>query len=338
MNLCEPKEESKIYKIQYLDEISKLLEERMDAAQKARAVYCRELFTDAPKYRKKVAQILGWPLTGYEKTPIGEADVRQLGKEGNHTVYRLQIEVLPGLKLTGLFFESENRKRPLIIAQHGGMGTPERTCGFYGTTYNYNHMAERILQYDCSVFAPQLLLWDTEEYGVEFDRASVDAQLKAVGSSITAIEVYGIMRSLDYFESRGYGSFGMVGLSYGGFFTLYTAALDTRIQSAIVSCYFNRSVNRKEKQDWQWFEHEFSFGDAELACLVYPRRLYIQAGIRDELLPVDGAKAEYNRLIELCEPVGTDWLSFLAFDGTHQFCKDDSYIKQMVEDLLNSGD
>ena len=140
---------------------------------------------------------------------------------------------------TGLFFQKDEKKRPLVIVQHGGLGTPEFISNFYDDTANYNHMLERVVQYDVHAFAPQLLIWSQEEYQLPFNRQEIDARLKRVGSSVTAVEVYGIMRILDWFEAQDYvKNFGMVGLSYGGFYTLTTTALEPRIQSA-VSCSYH---------------------------------------------------------------------------------------------------
>ena len=146
---------------------------------------------------------------------------------------------------------------------------------FYGKTYNYNNLTERVLEYDVDMFVPQLLLWSVENYGTEYDRENIDARLKSVGSSVTAVEVYSLIRVMDYFEAKdNIKYFGMIGLSYGGFYTLYTAALDTRIKSAISCAFFNdRSVY--SRSDWTWWNSCEKFGDAEVACLISPRRLCI---------------------------------------------------------------
>lgn len=108
--------------------------------------------------------------------------------------------------MTGLFFKVDGEeKKPLVIAQHGGQGTPELISGVYGKTDIYNDMLQRIRENGVHVFAPQLLLW-SDDYNVEFDRKAIDARLKRVGSSITAVEIYRIIRILDYFEAQKYVS------------------------------------------------------------------------------------------------------------------------------------
>ena len=51
---------------------------------------------------------------------------------------------------------------PLVIAQHGGYGTPELCADMNGKN-NYNHMVQRILARGAAVLAPQLMLWSTTE-------------------------------------------------------------------------------------------------------------------------------------------------------------------------------
>lgn len=193
-------------------------------------------------------------------------------------------------------------------------------------------MVERILKYDVHVFAPQLLIWDVS-HKVEFDRATLDAQLKRVGSSITALEIYGLSRILDYFEVQDYVSdFGMVGLSYGGFYTLFLAAVDTRIKSA-VSCSFFSDRKNYAQSDWTWFGSAETFSDAEIACLVYPRKLCIEVGTEDELFDINSARKEICRLKDMCCTTGDEWLEIIEFKGTHEFCKEEVPLKRLVENL-----
>ena len=175
-------------------------------------------------------------------------------------------------------------------------------------------------------------MWD-DKYEVKFDRATIDMRLKSVGSSIAALEIFGIMRILDYFEVQDYVStFGMVGLSYGGFFTLYTAAIDTRIKSAI-SCSFFCNRDHKPERDWLWTNSAFRFNDAEVAALVYPRNIYIAMGNEDQLFDYKYSIASFERLKEICTYVGMDWVSFDVFDGTHEFFKYDEPIEMLAKNL-----
>jgi dienelactone hydrolase len=192
----------------------------------------------------------------------------------------------------------------------------------------------RVIKYGVHVFAPQLLLWK-EEYGVPYDRTELDARLKRVGSSITAVEVFGLTRILDYFEDQPYvKNFGMVGLSYGGFYTLFTTACDTRIQSAI-SCSFFNDRDEIAWPDWVWQNSAYKFNDTEVAALCYPRRLCIQMGNKDELFDYKYTEASFEALKALVKEQGVcdDLFDLIIFDGNHEFCKDDAPIQRLVNDL-----
>ena len=319
----------------YLEGIERLICQRQGEAEEERRKYTASIFEDQESFRRDLRTMLGWPLA--EDGEKREIAVRKelLSQEEGFLIYRVSLEVMEGLWLSGLLFTvGESERRPMVIVQHGKLGTPELVSGFFGSTYNYHQLVSRVLQYDVHVFAPQLLLWDSGVYGVPYDRVDIDTRLKSVGSSIAAIEVYGLTRVIDYFEGTGYvTNIGMIGLSYGGFFTQLTAAVDIRVKAAISCSYFNER-KRYRWSDWVWTDSMRKFQDAEIACLVYPRKLWIEVGCRDEAFSVEGARAEFKRLLELCSNQRQTWVQFIEFDGNHEFCMDDEPIRQLVEELL----
>ena len=304
--------------------------------ENVRKEYANDIMLNPEKYREDFKKTLGWPLVDHYDTLPPTVKTEKIAKEDGYTIYRLSFEILDGLEMSGLYFEMDDEKKPLVLVQHGGLGTPELISAFYdGDTANYNDMLERIIANKVHAFAPQLLLWDKEKFDVSFDRVNIDARLKRLGSSITAVELYGLMRILDYFETKdNVTSFGMVGLSYGGFYTLFLTAIDKRIRSAI-SCSFFNTRDKVTWSDWTWFNFAEKFDDAEIACLVYPRKLCVEIGTNDDLFDVTYGKKSYEKVLELCKDVGTGWLSFITFEGTHEFCKDDAPIKALIDEISN---
>lgn len=334
MRFKEADEKTLKYKENYRDAIDKVILQRENDLKGARDEYIADVFERNEEYRAEFIKMLGWPLAGGSRDILSPKS-EKIGEEDGVEIYRMSFEILPGFPMTGLLFKkADERIRPMVIAQHGGEGTPEHVAGFRESgTQNYNDMIDRILKYDVNVFAPQLLLWNTSVYGAEYDRGAADAKLKRVGGSITALEIYGICRIIDYFETQPYiKNFGMIGLSYGGFYTLYTAAVEPRIKSA-VSCSFFNDRSLYAWSDWTFFGAAKSFSDAEIACLVYPRRLCIEVGDNDELFSGVSAVSEFERLKKLSANVSCDWLDFIVFGGTHEFCKDDMPIKRLTDDL-----
>ena len=333
VNFSENTEVSLKNKEEYLSGIDSLIEKRQLEIAGKRKEYSCDIFKNPEKYREDLKKFLGWPLVDYEKPESVNTEKELLFKEDRYSVYRMKVEILDGVYMSGLFYQADDKKCPLVIVQHGGDGTPEVISGLYGDTYNYNEMLERVRTTGFHIFAPQLLLWHSD-YGVEFDRKNIDARLKRVGSSITAIEIFGIMRILDYFESQDYvTNFGMVGLSYGGFYTLYTTALDTRIKSAISCAYFN-TRDKTLLDDWSFKDLAFKLDDAEIACLSYPRRMCIEIADNDELFDYRYGVESFEKVKEMSKDVGLGWVDFIVFKGAHEFHKDDEPIKILALDLL----
>ena len=335
MNYREEKDVSKHFKQEYAEGFEKLIIMRQEEAARKRHDYVRNIFDRPEDYRRDFRRMLGWPLVNHDEAGYPNAESEFLSEEEGCSIYRMSFTILDVIKVTGLFFRMNgDEKRPLVIVQHGGLGTPEIISGVYGDTANYNDMLQRVIRHDVHAFAPQLLLWN-DDCGVACNREAVDARLKRVGSSITAVEVYAISRILDYFERESYvSSFGMVGLSYGGFYTLYTAAADTRI-SASISCSFFNKRDAAPWSDWVWFRAAEIFDDAEIACLVYPRKIWLQMGKRDALFAASDSAESFERIRDMCADVGTDWVSFDLFEGEHEFSPDDEAIAEMVRLLKN---
>ncbi len=315
----------------YVDGIDKLIDKLQCEAEKRRGEKGKDILRNPEKHRAEFRRMLGWPLVDYTSEALPNVTMEKLSDEEDYTLYRVGVEILDGLTMWGLFFKSEGKK-PLVIVQHGGQGTPELISGVYGDTSNYNDMLERVRKQGVHVFAPQLLLW-SDVYEVPYNRNAVDVRLKRLGSSVASLEIFGITRILDYFEAQDYvKNFGMVGMSYGGFYALFTTALDTRIKSAISCSFFNK---RDEVcwSDWTWTGSANLFDDAEVAALVYPRRLCIEIGKKDELFKYQFGAESYQKLCEHCSEVGTDWVELIVFDGTHEFCKFDEPIERLIADL-----
>lgn len=347
MNFTEDKEKTAGQKQDYIDSLRRLIEKRQSDAENVRNEYLDGIFENPGKYREDLKKMLGWPLVGHETKGLPEVTCEKIhDDEEGFSVYRMSFEILEGVKLYGLLFKAGEEKKPLVLVQHGGGGSPEfiaaayRDNGHtndqkYPCTGNYNDMLQRVLKHGVHAFAPQLLLWNQEDYNIDYNRQEVDARLKRVGSSITAVEIYGLSRILDYFETKDYVSeFGMVGLSYGGFYTLFTTALDTRIKSA-VSCAFFNSRDYVGWPDWVWQNSSEKFDDADVACLVYPRRICLEVADNDHLFNYKHGEESFEKLKSRAKSknIDTDWVSLVVFEGVHEFCKFDEPIERLINDI-----
>lgn len=328
--------QAKPYKEKYAAGFEYLIQSRQQQFSQRRADYSKDIFKNADRYREELRNMLGWPLADPPADAKLSVKTVLLAREDGYAVYRMSFEILEELELTGLYFQLDGQeKRPLVLVQHGGLGSPELISGLYGSTNNYNRMLERVIAHGVHAFAPQLFLWG-EEKGSFAERVRLDARLKRVGSSVAAIELYGLMRILDYFQAQDTVSgFGMVGLSYGGFYSLFLSALDTRIRSVISCSYFN-TRDRYGWPDWTWWRSAERFDDVEVACLVYPRKLCLEIGTKDEAFDIAYAEKSVDALRRISQEVGTQWFTAVSFDGAHEFCRDDSPIQAMVDELCQN--
>lgn len=334
----------KKYREEQLQQLIKLIEDQRKNADDTRMEYFKPDVSSSHAYiesivpyRNDFIKMLGWPLTNYSvNLPTPTTSIEFVSEDDLGKIFRLNISIFPGIDTYGiLFLPKGNGPHPLIISQHGGLGTPELCSGFFGSG-NYNDMTRRVLRKGFAVFTPQLLLWG-EEYGPKFDRIHIDVQLKQLGGSITALEIFKIKRSLDYLVSRtdiDKDRIGMIGLSYGGFYTLFTAASDQRIKSVLSSCFFNNRFVY-DWHDWTWFNSANTFLDAEVCGLICPRPLYIEVGKADELFDIKYVKKEYLKVESIYKSLGiSNNLRYREFEGGHELDKDDEGIEFLCDNVL----
>lgn len=346
--MFEPVGQGNGYRKEYIDSLESALEKLRDNAEARRAAYFRRYFPKRSEViRVKLREKLGWPLLQPERS-VTCLTKELIGTREGVSIYRMQFALLYGIRFYGMLFVREDgARRPLVIAQHGGLGTPEVVGGMLACgTDNYHHMVERLNALGANVFAPQMLIWDPQRFrareqdaqgDVNAMRRSLDSLLQQVGSSLTAIEIHAVSCAIDFLEKEPYtepGRVGMLGLSYGGFYAMYASALDTRIRAALTSCSFNeRGRGRRAATDSIWGDSGNYFLDAEVALLSYPRKLRIQVAKRDQLLPYDGALREYARFESLAKELTGDdsWYCFDPFEGRHEFCPDDECLRWLIE-------
>ena len=316
-----------------------LYEDNVAASDPLRAEQARELegyiqhlkadrsraIRDVKKLRERFARSIGWPPPG--KPDAEPARFTKIGEDELGNYFRAVIPVLPGVHAEGIYIVPKNitGKVPLVISMHGGGGSPEGAL-FHGGA-NYHDMVRGGVKNGYAVFAPQHLF---SAPGFPGDvRNRTDERLKLLGTSLTAVEIAKITRSLDVLLKRPEldpRRVAMVGLSYGGYYALVTPALEPRIKVAVSSCYFGVQEWRYERNelgvpsDFRFPDRFTLFRDTELVALICPRALLIQAGKGDDDEHRAGGVALAPESATFYEKLGlSDRFSFLLFDGGHEF-------------------
>lgn len=319
------------YLKEYASGIDKYIERLKSEGYEKRKEFMKDFAANISEYKEQYRKMLGIDAFGEcdkkgEKTYICDNDLC--------SIYRIKIYITEEIPFYSILLVPKNVKSPmpLVIAQHGGGGTCELCCDLEGKN-NYSHMATRALKRGAAILAPQLMLWAKEEsdtsrgHKVDFDRHMSDRSLKHFGSSITALEISGITKSLDFaLECDDFDKENvlMIGLSYGGYFTLHTMAADDRIKAGYAAGFFN-DRNRYDWQDWCYQNSGNTFHDAEVAALCAPRKLFIQVGKGDKVFGFESAVSEAERAKEYYKAAGCEEnFVFSLWNGEHTVSPDDT--------------
>ncbi len=282
-------------------------------------------------YRNEFKRSIGYPPPQLSDSLVAKLD--KLGEDNLGTYYRLFLPTTDSIHVEGIYIvpKSLQPKYPLVISMHGGGGSPERAL-FHGGA-NYHDMVRGAVRRGYAVFAPQHLF---SSAGLAKDvRVKMDQRLRLVGTSITAIEIAKIVRSIDYLTTRDEvdaSKIGMVGLSYGGFYTLATMAVDHRIIAGASSCYFGVQEGRFNRDqnsvpfDFQFMNRFTLFRDENLVALICPRAIHIQAGSNDGIdhrEPGRVSAATANLPFERLKI--SDKFEHVIFEGGHEFHDDSAW-------------
>ena len=266
---------------------------------------------------------IGYPPPGL--TSSGKIRMERAGEDADVTYFRVWIPVAPELDAYGLYIVPRKAPKPapLVISQHGGGGTPE-LAAFQGGG-NYRDMVRGAVAHGWIVYAPHHLFYPyrDRDHGSpipERVREQLDDKLRAAGTSLAAVEVAKISRALDVLLERpevDRKRVAMVGLSYGGFYTMYTTALEPRIGAAVASCSFREQPGAGSDYSGGRLN---DLAPAEVAAIVFPRPLQVQAGLSDKLMSLESARKEAARAAEYYRKSGAaERFSFVTFGGGHEF-------------------
>jgi dienelactone hydrolase len=193
--------------------------------------------------------------------------------------------VLKGVDAEGLLLQPAGGRKPLadIVAIPDAGQTPEEVAGVAPGDPFALHLAEA----GCRVLVP-VLIDRADTYSVSLagqatnqpHREWVYRPAFEVGRHVIGYEVQKVLGAIDFFSHAGTErrKIGVMGYGEGGVLALYAAALDERIEAACVSGYFGPRENLWRDPIYRnLFGVLNEFGDAELAAMVAPRALIVDA-------------------------------------------------------------
>ncbi|MBX3747355.1 MAG: dienelactone hydrolase family protein [Verrucomicrobiae bacterium] len=182
--------------------------------------------------------------------------------------------------------------RAQVVVVPDATQTPEELAGIVPGVRVERQTARRLAEHGCRVLVPTVV---DRGMGPHAGRARMTAReflhrpAFELGRHLIGYEVQKILAAVDWMarETEGNGRVGVVGWGDGGMLALYAAAVDTRIHAALVSGYFgDRREVWRQPIDRSVFGLLERFGDAELAVLIHPRRLWVD--------PARAPEAQYS--------------------------------------------
>ena len=205
-----------------------------------------------------------------------------------YRIFTVRWEALPGVYGEGLLFEPTSEPSCRVVAVPDAAWSPEMLAGLSAGLPPTVQVARRLAENGCQVVIPTLIdrnaRWSSLE-GVRRTnlphREFLFRMSYELGRHLIGYEIQKILSAVDFFEARNEDSelpVGVFGYGEGGLLSLYAAAVDTRIDRTVVSGYFRqRQELWRETIDRQVWSLLREFGDAELAGLVAPRTLIVEA-------------------------------------------------------------
>jgi hypothetical protein len=203
--------------------------------------------------------------------------------------------VLEGVYGEGLLLEPAGAVLARVVALPDADWSPEMLAGLAPGVPAEAQFARRLAENGCLVLIPTLINRDitwsgNEEHGKftnQSHREYIYRMTFETGRHIIGYEVQKVLAVTDWFaQCRPVRPMAVAGYGEGGLLALYSAAADTRIDAACVSGYF-------EAREGLWHEPLYrnvwsllqEFGDAELAGLIAPRALTVEAARGPEPSP-----------------------------------------------------
>ncbi|GAA5504650.1 hypothetical protein [Novipirellula caenicola] len=213
-----------------------------------------------------------------------------LASSGHCVAYEVNWPVLDGVTGEGLLLSPKGRD-PIatVIAIPDAQWSPEAFVGLIENA-DVHPFVLRLVQQGCEVLIPTLLSRECEFSGhplVGFTnqphREFVYRTSFEIGRHVIGYEVQKVLAAVDHFVARRNSKnvirpIGVLGVGEGGLVGMYAAAIDPRIDSALVCGYFDNRENVWREPIYRNVWGLLSeFADADIASLIAPRRLTIEA-------------------------------------------------------------
>lgn len=261
----------------------------------------RKRFMDIIGIRDKGMSVVSYHPLFNEDTPVSMQkitvtdDQEAVAETDQYIVYQVRWPVLGNIYGEGLLLRPKTNAVANIIAIPDADQTPEQLVGLSSGVPSESQFARRMAENGYQVLVPVLISRDPVFAGEQKEqtyREWIYRQAFHMGEHLIGYEVRKIMAAVNWFKRSSPSlKVGVIGYNEGGLIAMYAAAVDKRIDGALVSGYFN---SREKVWNEPIYRNVWGllteFGDAEIATLIAPRPLVIEHSAIDEQLVKATAK------------------------------------------------
>ena len=272
-----------------MDGAHRFVERKIDESIQTRQKYWKRDLSSRLAYERSVE-----PNRNRFMMNIGVVDARlparmeRFGDDDNpalvaemdtYQVYQVRWPVLEGVSGEGLLLQPKNPPLAQVVALPDADQTPEQAVGLAPGVAPESRLARRLAENGFEVLVPVMIDRTTRWSGHpeirmtdQTHREWIYRQAFHMGRHVIGYEVQKVLAVVDWFKRKRDSNLkvGVAGYAEGGLVAFYAAAVDTRIDAALVSGYFDSRQN-------VWSEPIYrnvwgllgEFGDAELAAQRY---------------------------------------------------------------------
>ena len=269
--------------------ISRFLDRQIESAVQQRP----KQQLDPPLVRKQLRKAVGAvdPLLPFEGLQFISNTTRDSlrYRDAHMEIHAVRWPVFKNVHGEGLLITPTGSIRARVVAIPDADQHPEQIAGIAPGIKPESQFGRRLAAAGCQVVIPALINRSDEfsgsdrvAYTNQTHREWIYRQAFEMGRHVIGYEIRKIEAVLNWFEIENAKSpdplpIGLIGYHEGGLLALHTAALNPRVQSTLVSGYFNdRKQVWKEPIYRNIFGQLNQLGDAELSALISPRSLVIE--------------------------------------------------------------
>lgn len=230
---------------------------------------------------------------------------RVVGRGRGYRIDAVRWPVWEGVSGEGLLLQPDRAPVARVIALPDADWTPEALAGLSPDLPGEMQFARRLAESSCQVLIPTIIDRRDTWSGIPWIRMTNQPHREwlyrmafEVGRHIIGYEVQKVRAALGWFAHENAAQavpILIAGYGEGGLLALYSAALDARIDAALVSGYFQpREQVWKEpiyRDVWGLLRE---FGDSEIASMIAPRGLVVEASRTPQVSGPPPASANRN--------------------------------------------